>query len=116
MRKNKKLEILEIECKHCHHIFETKNCNQTFCSRRCMYDYRKENSHETVICPTCKKSFERYKNIIDPRTGKPTQHCSIICAQTSEDKRKKLSKRFSGKNNNFARQDVIKKITKTKMK
>lgn len=85
---NKKLEVLEIECKFCHTTFYTKNCNQEFCSRKCMYDWRKENSHETVMCPTCHNFFIRYKNQIDPRNNKKQQYCSIICAQTSEEKRK----------------------------
>lgn len=115
-RKNKKLKVIEIECKFCHSLFETKNINQEFCSRRCMYNWRKSKSHETVTCKNCHEKFERYKNQIDPRNNKKQEYCSIICAQTSKEKRNKLSKRFSGKNNNFSNPNVIEKVIKTKMK
>lgn len=112
MREN----IIKIcEYKLCQKQFvdKSKKKNQRFCCKKCMYDWRKSLTYETATCLNCKSKFIRTIRI-DKRTGKKQQYCSNNCNLTSKEKRQKLSKKFSGKNNPFARQEVIDKITKIK--
>jgi len=99
---------LVLKCKFCDKEFNTNNKDREFCSRRCMYDWRKSLSRETRICLKCGNKFETYKNTTQ-------RYCSNECNRSSEERKINLSKYFSGKNNNFAKPDVIKKITETKL-
>jgi len=67
-----------------------KHRKQRFIDKSAMYEWRKSQNRETVKCLNCGKSFERYKNILHPRTGKPTQYCSNNCNITSKEKIQKL--------------------------
>ena len=67
-----------------------KHRKQRFIDKLAMYEWRKSQNHEIVSCLNCGKPFERYKNILHPRTGKPTQYCSNKCNITSNEKKQKL--------------------------
>ena len=65
-------------------VVDWKHRTRRFIDIKAMYEWRKAQNHETITCPTCGKSFERYKNILHPRSGKPTQYCSNECNVKSE--------------------------------
>lgn len=67
-----------------------KHRNQRFIDKNSMYAWRKNQNREVVKCLKCGNEFERYKNILHPKSGKPTQYCSNECNRTSDEKREKL--------------------------
>jgi len=85
------------------------------CSRKCMYEQRKSKNWETAICKHCGKEFKRRIADRNWRSGKKKMFCSIDCSCRSDYKRNKLSKRFSGNNNPWARPEVVEKIKQTKL-
>lgn len=108
-------ENIDIKCEHCSNIFNIiwKKRTQRFCSVLCKNEFIKKNKHEMVKCLTCGELFERYKNIIHPRSGKLTQYCSNECSQKSTEKKNKL--RMWIKNNNpMNESSSIEKIGQTK--
>ena len=70
-----------------------KHRNQRFIDKNAMYSWRKNQNREMVKCLKCGKDFERYKNILHPTSGKPTQYCSNDCNKTSIEKREKLKRK-----------------------
>jgi len=99
---------LVLKCKFCDKEFKTNNKDREFCSRRCMYDWRKSISHEKRKCLNCGNEFETYKNTTQ-------EYCSNYCAATSEEKRKKISEWASSDKNPRKDPKVIQKIINTKM-
>lgn len=71
-------------------VVDWKHRGRRFIDRQAMYEWRKDQNRETINCPVCGNPFERYKNILHPRTGKPTQYCSNECSTKSDEKRDKL--------------------------
>jgi hypothetical protein len=92
-----------------------KHRHQRFIDKNAMYEWRKSQNHEIVKCPTCGKSFERYKNILWPSTGKPTQYCSNKCSQLSNVVREK-KRMWTVKNQPMNNPLSVKKISETKQK
>jgi len=92
-----------------------KHRNQRFINKEAMYAWRKNQNREIVKCLNCGKDFERYKRILHPRTGKPTQYCSNYCNITSKEKKEKLSK-WMKSNNPMNDEKFREKISKTKFK
>lgn len=103
-------KILDIYCKNCNNIFTIKweYRNRKFCSINCKIEFDKIEHREHTICPTCKNSFQRYKNKNNQRI-----YCSDICSNTSLDKKNKL-KKWIKSNNPMNNQLSIDKIKKTK--
>ena len=73
-------------------VVDWKHRNRRFYDKQAMYEWRKAQNHEMVACPTCGKLFDRYKNILHPRSGKLTQYCSNECSAKSIEKRNNLQK------------------------
>jgi hypothetical protein len=92
-----------------------KHRNQRFIDKNSMYEWRKSQNRETVNCLKCGKPFERYKHILHPRTGKPTQYCSNECNLTSSEKITKLKKWGLSDKNHWNKSDCQKKVKETKL-
>lgn len=93
-----------------------KHRNQRFIDKNAMYAWRKNQNRETVKCLKCGDEFERYKNILHPKSGKPTQYCSNECNRTSEEKRKKLKKWANSNKNHWFSKKCQSKVKITKLK
>ncbi len=91
-----------------------KHRNQRFIDKTAMYEWRKNQNRETVKCLTCGNSFERYKYILHPDTGLPTQYCSNDCNRKSFIKRNKLRK-WIQTNNPMNNPDSREKIRQSKL-
>lgn len=93
-----------------------KHRNQRFIDKNAMYSWRKNQNREIVKCLKCGKDFERYKNILHPKSGKPTQYCSNECNRTSDEKREKLKKWANSNNNHWFSKKCQSKVKTTKLK
>ena len=76
-------------------VVDQKHKNQRFINKDAMYAWRKSQNREMVRCLACGHLFERYKNILHPRSGKLTQYCSNICNRSSKEKQIALRKWIS---------------------
>jgi hypothetical protein len=105
-------------CEYCNKLFNIiwKNRNHRFCSVFCKCEFIKENKREIISCLKCGKPFERYKNILRPSTGKPTQYCSNFCSVTSLEKKQKLKKWALSDKNHWNNPECQKKVKETKLK
>lgn len=92
-----------------------KHRNQRFIDKNAMYAWRKNQNREMVKCLNCGKEFERYKNILHPRSGKLTQYCSNYCNITSDEKKEKL-RNWIKNNNPMNSEKSRKNISITKLK
>ena len=109
-------EKVDIQCKNCHNIFSViwKNRNHRFCSVKCKCEFIKHEKRETVKCLNCGNLFERYKYILHPDTGLPTQYCSNECNRTSQEKKHKL-RMWMMSNNPMNTSSSVGKIAQTKL-
>ena len=91
-------------------VVDWKHRNRRFIDKKAMYDWRKANNHETVKCLNCGVPFDRYKNILHPRSGKLTQYCSNECNVKSVEHKTVCKKLFEKNNpmNNVASREKIK--------
>jgi hypothetical protein len=92
-----------------------KHRNQRFIDKRAMYEWRKSQNREMVKCLTCNSVFERYKTILHPKTGKPTQYCSNECNRKSNEKKDKLRIWGASEKNHWNNSDCQKKARHTKL-
>lgn len=92
-------------------VVDWKHRNQRFIDKLAMYEWRKSQNREVVKCLTCDNPFERYKHILHPDTGLPTQYCSNKCNRSSKEKRAALKKWIRANNpmNNPLSRDKIRK-------
>jgi hypothetical protein len=93
-----------------------KNRNRRFIDKNAMYAWRKNQNREVVKCLKCGDEFERYKNILHPKSGKPTQYCSNECNRTSNEKREKLKKWANSNKNHWFNKKCQSKVKITKFK
>lgn len=93
-----------------------KHRKQRFINRKAMYEWRKSQNREIVNCLNCGKPFERYKHILHPRTGKPTQYCSNECNRTSKEKLQKLKEWGLSEKNHWNNLECQRKVKETKQK
>ncbi len=93
-----------------------KHRNQRFIDKNAMYSWRKNQNREMVKCLKCGKDFERYKNILHPTSGKPTQYCSNDCNKTSIEKREKLKNWANSNKNHWFNKKCQSKVKTTKFK
>ncbi len=66
-------------------FFSTKK--GIFCTRRCMYEWRKDNNWITTVCLECKNKFRHRKNERHHRSGKKRMFCSNECSRSSDYKK-----------------------------
>jgi len=92
-----------------------KHRKQRFIDKNAMYEWRKSQNREIVKCLKCGKSFERYKNILHPRTGKPTQYCSNECNRSSIEVSEKKRKWGLSNKNHWNNPECQKKVKETKL-
>ena len=87
-----------------------KHRNRRFINKEAMYAWRKFQNREMVKCLACGNLFERYKKILHPDTGLPTQYCSNECNRSSKEKRDALRKWIQTNNpmNNLSSREKIK--------
>lgn len=99
-------------CKYCNTEFiesNTVNGNKReFCSKRCMYENRKAQSHHTISCSNCGVEITDYK------IKKRRMFCSPDCLRTSEWKRDKTRQQMLH-NNPMLNPASIQKIKDTKL-
>lgn len=93
-----------------------KHRKQRFINRKAMYEWRKSQNREIVNCLNCGKPFERYKHILHPRTGKPTQYCSNECNRTSKEKIQKLKEWGLSEKNHWKKKECQDKAKETKVR
>lgn len=93
-----------------------KHRNQNFINKNAMYEWRKSLHREVAICLTCKHPFERYKNILHPKTKLPTQHCSEQCARSSPVSNQKKREWGLSNKNHWRNPLCQKKVKETKLK
>lgn len=93
-----------------------KHRNQRFIDKNAMYSWRKNQNREVVKCLKCGNEFERYKNILHPKSGKPTQYCSNQCNRTSDEKREKLKMWANSDKNHWFNKKCQAKVKITKFK
>jgi hypothetical protein len=90
--------------------------NRRFKDITAMYEWRKDNTRETIKCETCGTPFKRSKNAKGHwRTGNKPRHCSKKCFDKSpsiNESRRKWTIENQPMNNSESR----KKISKTKKK
>ncbi len=91
-----------------------KHRHQKFIDKNAMYQWRKSQNHEIVNCLNCGKPFKRYKHILHPRTGKPTQYCSNKCNRSSVCVNEKKRKWGLSNKNHWNDPECQKKVGKTK--
>ena len=110
-------DTVDKNCEYCNNKFTIiwKNRNHRFCSVFCKCEFIKKNKREMVKCPNCGNLFERYKNILHYRTGKPTQYCSNECSLTSNEKKQKLIKWGLSDKNHWNNPECQKKVKITKL-
>jgi len=110
-------EKVDIKCEYCGIIFNIiwKNRHHRFCSVPCKCEFIKKNKREMVNCLKCDKSFERYKHILHPRTGKPTQYCSNECNRSSIEVNEKKRKWGLSEKNHWNNSECQKKVKETKI-
>jgi len=101
-------------CEMCGIEYTAKVVTARFCSRKCMYEWRKSCNWEGVKCVGCGKEFRRRKNEKHYRTGLPRQYCSNDCSLRSPQKRDKLRRWGLSKKNHWNKQEVQDKVKKTK--
>lgn len=97
-------------------IVDFKHRKQRFCSKRCMYDWRKEQNWEELKCLECGNKFKSRKKDRNFVSGKKRMFCSQECNRSSQYRKKKLSEFVVGNKNPFCRNDVKEKIKQTKFK
>jgi hypothetical protein len=98
-----------------------KNCrknflgtkNQEFCSKKCMYEWRKDKNWETLICSVCNGEFRERKNY--RKNGKKRMFCSNECNRSSDYKKEKLREWGLSDANPRKSQAVKDKIKQTKL-
>lgn len=95
-------------------LVDWKHRNQRFINKKAMYEWRKSQNRETVDCLNCGESFERYKYILHPHTGKPTQYCSNECNRSSQEKRNKLRSWGLSEKNHWNKRECQQKVKQTK--
>lgn len=117
MRKIRTFESIDKICQRCNSIFTTdwKHKAQQFCSKTCMYEWRKNKSWEEVECKHCKTIFKRRKNERHPRTNKKRMFCSNDCSLKSEH-RKRILRKWIKNNNPMSNSESVQKIFDTKLK
>lgn len=93
-----------------------KHRKQRFIDKNAMYAWRKSQNREMVKCLKCGNLFERYKNILHPKTGKPTQYCSNKCNKTSSEKINKLIKWGLSNKNHWNKNEYQEKCKQTRLK
>jgi G:T-mismatch repair DNA endonuclease (very short patch repair protein) len=92
-----------------------KHRNQKFIDKKAMYEWRKSQNREKVPCLNCGELFERYKRILHPKTGKPTQYCSNECNRTSEEKKQNLKNWGISDKNHWNKKECQIKCKTTKL-
>lgn len=92
-----------------------KHRNQRFINTKAMYGWRKSQNREKVPCLNCGELFERYKHILHPKTGKPTQYCSNECNRTSDEKIEKLKRWANSEENHWNNSDCQEKAKITRL-
>ena len=104
-------------CEFCKTEFtvDFKHRNQRFCSKQCMYDWRKQENWEELECLECGKKFKNRKNDRNWISGKKRMFCSQKCNRSSKYKKDKLKLFFSSKKNPFCSKIVVNKISQTKL-
>ncbi len=118
MRKTRKFDSIEKECEWCHNKFEAtwKYRKQRFCSKQCMYDWRKNENWEKLECLECGKKFKSRKNDRNWVSGKKRMFCSQECNRSSEYKKDKLRQFFTSNKNPRCSVKVKNSISQTKLK
>jgi len=100
------------KCEYCNDEFERPDSingrGRRFCSRKCMYDWRKNNNWITTKCMHCGKEFRHRKK-------EDKKFCSLDCFQVS-DYKKELARKQLTENNPMLYQKNIDKIKQTKLK
>lgn len=96
-------------------IVDWKHRKQRFIDKQAMYAWRKAQNREIVNCLNCGNPFERYKKILHPKTGLPTQYCSNECNRTSSQKIDKLKKWGMSPKNHWNDVECQLKVKNTKL-
>jgi len=98
-------------CKWCKTSFKViwKNRSHKFCTRDCMYEWRKDQNWTTSICEHCGKEYKH------PKKHKKRMFCSNECNRSSEYKKDKLRKWGLSDANPRKSQKVKDKIKQTKL-
>lgn len=91
-----------------------KHRNQRFINIKAMYEWRKSQNREKISCLNCGEMFERYKHILNKKTGKPKQYCSNECNLTSDEKIKKLKHWGLSEKNHWNKKECQNKAKQTK--
>ena len=92
-----------------------KHRNQRFIDKNSMYEWRKSQNRETIVCLHCKNSFERYKINKHWRNGRKMEYCSLQCWSNSIEFRDK-KREWTIKNQPMNNADSVNKIKETKLK
>lgn len=116
MQKTREFDIIEKECEWCHQKFEVtwKYRKQRFCTKQCMYDWRKDQNWEELTCLECGHKFKNRKKY-KGGTGKKKMFCSQKCNRSSNYKKDKL-RNWIKDNNPMNNRKSVKNIAKTKLK
>jgi len=118
-------EKVEKICEWCQKPYEViwKKRKQEFCSKSCMYEWRKNKTQkewiektEIVKCLECKKPFRRLKEGNKYRNDQLQLFCSNECNRSSEYKKEKLRKWGLSDANPRKTQKVKNKIKRTNLK
>lgn len=88
-------------CKQCQKEFNDYFESTSFCSRKCYYDYRRENSkYKNIICPICGIEFKQFR--------KNHMFCSVECRVKSTEKKVECKCEYCGKLFKRIESEVIK--------
>lgn len=97
-------------CVYCSKDFTCRNSKRILCSKKCMYEHRKESNLVYLNCANCKIKF-----FVRRCASYGRRFCSQICMATSESKRDS-SRTQMLENNPMTNNKSIKKIATTKLK
>lgn len=95
--------------------FNTNQKNQIYCSRSCMYEWRKSTNWKTKICLNCKKEFSCRTKEKSNRTGIPRQYCSVDCSINSIEAKNRLRKAVEDHGNPFNNPKIQVKARQSKL-
>lgn len=104
------------QCEICNTFYISRSQKSRFCSRKCMYIWRKSIHWETAVCIGCQIKFVRRINEKHWRTGIPQQYCSAKCSRSSEHKKKQLRHWANSTSNHWNKPNIQFKVKQTKHK
>jgi len=98
----------DLKCEFCGNEFKHVDGKRRFCSKNCMYEWRKSLHREMRKCLHCGKEYETYKT-------SDQLFCSNECNRSSDYKKNKLSKWANSSNNHWNNPKIQEKAQTTKI-